>query len=71
MEKSNVSINEKYARIIKECTTNNTPRFTTQPRTTVTTAELKIFLILSSNEIIHHLYKEDKFIVKMKTQQAS
>lgn len=57
-------LKDKYVGIIKKCTTNRTPYFTAQPRTTITIVKLNMFPILSSNDTINHLFKEDKGIVK-------
>lgn len=61
-------LKDKYVGIIKECTTNGAPRFMAQPPPTITVVELNKFSILSSNDIIHRLYKEDKGIVKINKQ---
>lgn len=58
-------LKDKYAGIIEECTTNGTPRFTNLPFTTTIVVELNKFPIISSNDTIHHLYKEDEETVKI------
>lgn len=59
-------LKDKYAKIIKECTIDESPYFTAQPRTTIKTVKLKMFPILSSKYTIYHLFQEDKRIVKKK-----